>query len=110
MFNNSLIENDVCRATRACTSTDGGGQIAVEVPKIRNRSGSDIKFNSNIVRPYIRESQHVSTALLWLYLKGMSTKDMRESLRVLLGGSGSAPGRNTYGRSLSRETTVDSRP
>lgn len=100
MFNNSLIENNVCRATRACSSTDGGGQIAVEVPKIRNRSGSDIKLNSNIVRPYIRESQHVSTALLWLYLKGMSTKDMRESLRVLLGGSGSAPGRNTYGRSL----------
>ena len=40
MLNNSLIENDVSRATRACTSTDGGGQITVEVPKIRNRSGS----------------------------------------------------------------------
>jgi putative transposase len=49
------------------------------------RSGSGIKFNSNIVPPYIRKSPRVSAALPWLYLKGISMGDMGEALRVLLG-------------------------
>ena len=61
------------------------GPIAVKVPKVRDRSGSGIKFNSNIVPPYIRKSPRVSAALPWLYLKGISTGDMGEALRVLLG-------------------------
>jgi transposase-like protein len=41
------------------------GPIAVKVPKVRDRSGSGIKFNSNIVPPYIRKSppRFGSTAL-----------------------------------------------
>lgn len=61
------------------------GPIAVKVPKVRDRSGSGIKFNSNIVPPYIRKSPRVSAALPWLYLKGVSTGDMGEALSVLLG-------------------------
>lgn len=61
------------------------GQITVKVPKVRDRSGSGIKFNSNVVPPYIRKSPRVSAALPWLYLKGISTGDMGEALRVLLG-------------------------
>ena len=61
------------------------GPIAVRVPKVRDRSGSGIKFNSNIVPPYVRKSPRVSAALPWLYLKGISTGDMGEALRVLLG-------------------------
>jgi putative transposase len=61
------------------------GQIAVKVPKVRDRSGAGIKFNSNIVPPYIRKSPRVSAALPWLYLKGISTGDMSEALSVLLG-------------------------
>ena len=61
------------------------GPIAVQVPKVRDRSGSGIKFNSNIVPPYVRKSPRVSAALPWLYLKGISTGDMGEALRVLLG-------------------------
>lgn len=63
----------------------GAGPIAVKVPKVRDRSRSGIKFNSNIVPPYIRKSPRVSAALPWLYLKGISTGDMSEALRVLLG-------------------------
>lgn len=63
----------------------GAGPIAVKVPKVRDRSRSGIKFNSNIVPPYIRKSPCVSAALPWLYLKGISTGDMSEALRVLLG-------------------------
>ena len=63
----------------------GAGPIAVKVPKVRDRSRSGIKFNSNIAPPYIRKSPRVSAALPWLYLKGISTGDMSEALRVLLG-------------------------
>jgi putative transposase len=44
-----------------------------------------VKFNSNIVPPYIRKSPRVSAALPWLYLRGVSTGNMSEALSVLLG-------------------------
>lgn len=63
----------------------GAGPVAVKVPKVRDRSGSGVKFNSLIVPPYVRKSPRVSKALPWLYLKGISTGDMSEALQVLLG-------------------------
>jgi len=63
----------------------GAGPVAVKVPKVRDRSGSGVKFNSSIVPPYVRKSPRVSAALPWLYLKGISTGDMSEALQVLLG-------------------------
>ena len=63
----------------------GAGPVAVQVPKVRDRSGSGVKFNSFIVPPYVRKSPRVSAALPWLYLKGISTGDMSEALSVLLG-------------------------
>ena len=63
----------------------GAGPVAVKVPKVRDRSGSGVKFNSAIVPPYVRNSPRVSAALPWLYLKGISTGDMSDALRVLLG-------------------------
>ncbi|MEX3910151.1 hypothetical protein AB4Y33_43425, partial [Paraburkholderia sp. BR14319] len=35
------------------------GPIAVKVPKVRDRSGSGVKFNSTIVPPYVRKSPRV---------------------------------------------------
>ena len=61
------------------------GPVTVRVPKFRDRSGSGVKFNSNIVPPYVRKSPRVSAALPWLYLRGVSTGDMGEALSVLLG-------------------------
>jgi transposase-like protein len=63
----------------------GVGPLAVKVPKVRDRSGSGVKFNSAIVPPYVRKSPRVSAALPWLYLKGISTGDMSDALQVLLG-------------------------
>jgi len=63
----------------------GVGNIPVRVPKVRDRSGSGIKFNSAIVPPYVRKAQRVEAALPWLYLRGISTGDMQEALSVLLG-------------------------
>jgi putative transposase len=39
------------------------GPIPVKVPKVRDRSGSGVKFNSSIVPPYVRKSPRVSAAL-----------------------------------------------
>jgi putative transposase len=63
----------------------GAGPVVVKVPKVRDRSGSGVKFNSAIVPPYVRKSPRVSAALPWLYLKGISTGDMSDALGVLLG-------------------------
>jgi len=61
------------------------GNVPVRIPKVRDRAGSRVKFNSALVPPYVRRSRRVSAALPWLYLKGVSTGDMREALEVLLG-------------------------
>jgi len=74
--NGYLPERDVLTAA---------GPVAVKVPKVRDRSGSGVKFNSGIVPPYVRKSPRVNIALPWLYLKGISTGNMSETLQVLLG-------------------------
>jgi transposase-like protein len=74
--NGYLPERDVLTAA---------GPVTVKVPKVRDRSGGGVKFNSQIVPPYVRKSPRVSSALPWLYLKGISSGDMSEALRVLLG-------------------------
>jgi transposase-like protein len=61
------------------------GPVEVRVPKVRDRSGGGVKFNSALVPPFVRRSKRVSAALPWLYLKGISTGDMREALTVLVG-------------------------
>lgn len=59
--------------------------IPVRLPKVRDRSGSGIKFKSAIVPPYVRKAQRVEAALPWLYLRGISTGDRPAALSVLLG-------------------------
>ena len=61
------------------------GPVAVRVPKVRDRSGSGVKFNSVLAPPYVRKARLVEAALPWLYLRGISTGDMQEALSVLLG-------------------------
>jgi putative transposase len=61
------------------------GPVEVRVPKVRDRSGAGVKFNSALVPPYVRRAKSISAALPWLYLKGISTGDMKEALAVLVG-------------------------
>lgn len=63
----------------------GLGPVPARIPKVRDRSGSGIKFNSALVPPYVRKAQRVEAALPWLYLRGISTGDVQEALSVLLG-------------------------
>ena len=69
----------------ARTITTGVGEVEVQVPKVRDRSGSGIKFNSTLLPPYLKRSRSVEEVLPWLYLKGVSTGDFAEALSALLG-------------------------
>jgi len=70
------------------------GPVEVQVPKVRDRSGSGVKFNSALAPPYVRRSARVAAALPWLYLKGISSGDLGEALEVLVGdgAKGLSPG------------------
>jgi putative transposase len=61
------------------------GPVEVQVPKVRDRSGSGVKFNSALAPPYVRRSARVAAALPWLHLKGISSGDLGEALEVLVG-------------------------
>ena len=63
----------------------GLGPVKVQVPKVRDRSGSGIKFHSALLPPYLRRTQQIEELLPWLYLKGISTGDFQEALAALLG-------------------------
>jgi transposase-like protein len=63
----------------------GIGLVEVKVPKIRDKSGQGIKFNSTLLPPYLRKTRSIEEVLPWLYLKGISTGDFQEALQALLG-------------------------
>ena len=78
----AVVRNGYLPAREVLTSV---GNVEVKVPKVRDRSGAGVKFNSALVPPFVRRSLRMSAALPWLYLKGISTGDMREALAVLVG-------------------------
>jgi transposase-like protein len=60
------------------TIMTGVGAVEIQVPKVRDRSGSGIKFNSSLLPPYLKRSQSVEEVLPWLYLKGVSTGTLQK--------------------------------
>jgi len=67
------------------TIQTGLGEVKVKVPKVRDRSEKGIKFNSNLVPPYLKRAKSIEELLPWLYLKGISTGDFQDTLHSLLG-------------------------
>jgi len=80
------------------TIQTGIGDVAVKVPKVRDRSGSGIHFNSQLVPPYLRRSKSIEELIPWLYLKGLSTGDYSEALGSLLGEHAKGLSANTVSR------------
>ena len=76
----------------------GIGKLAVRVPKVRDRSGTGIKFNSALLPPYLKRAKSVDELLPWLYLKGVSTVDFREALHSIMGDAASGLSANTICR------------
>ncbi len=86
------------------TIQTGIGDVDIEVPKVRDRSGSGIKFNSRLLPPYLKRARSVEELLPWLYLKGISTGDFQESLAALLGDQAKGLSANTISRLKSKWT------
>ena len=63
----------------------GVGAVEVRVPKARSRSGSPAPFRSSLVPPYVRRSASLDAAIPWLYLRGVSTGQMKEAVSALVG-------------------------
>lgn len=80
------------------TVMTGVGAVEIQVPKVRDRSGQGIKFNSTLLPPYLKRSQSVEEVLPWLYLKGVSTGEFSEALRALLGAGASGLSASTISR------------
>ena len=80
------------------TIQTGLGEIPVKVPKVRDRSGQGIKFNSALIPPYLKRTKAVEEFIPWLYLKGISTGDMQPALETLLGENAKGLSANTVSR------------
>ncbi len=63
----------------------GLGPVTVKIPKIRAKTGEPVTFRSALVPPYVRKTKSLEAALAWLYLKGISSGEMGEALKVLVG-------------------------
>jgi putative transposase len=47
----------------------GIGAVRVKVPRVRDRSGTGVRFHSALLPPYVRRSNSLEALLPWLYLK-----------------------------------------
>ncbi|MEX0902319.1 MAG: IS256 family transposase [Pseudohongiellaceae bacterium] len=61
------------------------GPVKVQVPKVRSKTGEPVTFRSALVPPYVRKAKSLEAAVPWLYLKGISSGEMGDALKVLVG-------------------------
>ena len=76
----------------------GIGPVKVKVPKVRSRTGEAVTFHSALVPPYVRKTRRLEAALPWLYLKGISSGEMGEALKVLIGSEAEGLSASTVSR------------
>ena len=80
------------------TVQTGVGDVEVQVPKVRDRSGSGIRFNSQLLPPYLKRAQSLEELIPWLYLRGVSSGDFQEALSALVGEQAKGLSGNTVSR------------
>ena len=76
----------------------GIGPVSIRIPKVRSRFGEAVTFRSTLVPPYIRKSRSLEAAIPWLYLKGVSSGEMGEALKVLVGSGAEGLSASTVAR------------
>ena len=83
--------------------TVGAGTVAVQAPRVNDKrvdakSGERQRFSSRILPAYARRSPKVNDVLPVLYLRGLSTGDLRPALEQLLGEDAAGLSPSTIGR------------
>jgi putative transposase len=63
----------------------GLGAVPVQVPRVRDRMGAGIRFESKLVPTYVRRAKSVDAVLPWLYLRGIAQADVGPALAALVG-------------------------
>jgi putative transposase len=76
----------------------GIGPVSVRIPKVRSKNGDPVTFRSALVPPYVRKTKTLEAALPWLYLKGISSGEMGDALKALLGPNAAGFSANTVSR------------
>ena len=72
--------------------------------KVRSKDGKVLTFRSALVPRYVRKTRSLEAALPRLYLKGVSTREMGEALKVLVGHDAQGLSANTVSRLKSEWT------
>ena len=80
------------------TIQSGVGDVDVQEPKVRDRSGSGIRFNSQLLPPYLKRAQSLDELIPWLYLRGVASGDFQEALSALVGEQAKGLSANTVSR------------
>ncbi len=76
----------------------GIGSVSVKIPKVRAKDGKPVTFHSALVPPYVRKARSLEASLPWLYLKGISTGEMGEALKMLVGSDAKGLSASTISR------------
>lgn len=74
------------------------GPVIVKIPKVRAKTGEPVTFRSALVPPYVRKTRSLEAALPWLYLKGISSGEMGNALKVLVGAEAEGLSASTVSR------------
>ena len=82
----------------------GVGPVSVKQPRVDDRRPADQreKLNRRILPPYLRRANSIDEAIPWMYLYGISTNDMGDSLKALLGPAIEHLSPNTVARLVSQ--------
>ena len=82
----------------------GVGPVAIRQPRVEDRRpvAQREKLQRNILPPYLRRTHSINEAIPWMYLYGISTNDMGESLKALLGPSAERLSPGTISRLLAQ--------
>ena len=76
----------------------GIGPVSVRIPKVRSKDGTPVTFRSALVPPYVRKTKTLEAAVPWLYLKGVSSGEMGDAVKALLGPNAQGFSANTVSR------------
>ncbi|MCU7882446.1 MAG: transposase [Candidatus Thiodiazotropha sp. (ex Lucinoma aequizonata)] len=76
----------------------GLGPVTVQIPKVRAKSGELVTFHSALVPPYVRKTRSLEAVLPWLYLKEISSGEIGEALKVLVGQNAEGMSASTLSR------------
>lgn len=61
------------------------GPVTAKIPNVRSKISDAVMFRSAFVPPYVGKAKSLEAALPSLYLKGVSSGEMGEALKVLIG-------------------------